>query len=156
MENGDAEGAVRRLSEAAPGAVDLRASKRAALLLPRADGVQAADDETLGAVGGLGLAPDALELVERPREAPRRELGDVVVARHDQERRAERAEQAGRVVVLGRRVAVREVAADDDELGRGRVDERAQIPLDLRLLLRSCVEIRQLQDAYGRHRTGRL
>jgi hypothetical protein len=40
-----------------------------------------------------------------------------------------------------------DVAADDDELGGGRCDEGAKIALDLRLLLRPCVQIRHLQDA---------
>jgi hypothetical protein len=79
-----------------------------------------------------------------------------VVAGDDEKRGPEGAEKdRGAVVLLGP-VPVREVAACDDELRRGLRDERPQIVLDFGLLLRSCVEIRHLQEAYGRHRMGRL
>jgi hypothetical protein len=42
---------------------------------------------------------------------------------------------------------MREVPADDDELRPALGYKRAQIALHLRLFLRPCVEVRDLQDA---------
>jgi hypothetical protein len=58
-------------------------------------------------------------------------------------------------MLLGR-VPVRQIAADDHELGGRLCDESPQIVLDFRLLPCSRVQIRELEHAYGRHRAGRL
>ena len=109
--------------------------------------MKAADDEAVGAVRGLGVRPEALELIERTRESPGRQLRDVMVPGNHEQGRPERPEKGGGTLVFGRAVPVREVTAHDDELGGGGIDERLQIALDLGLFLRPCMEIRHLQDA---------
>jgi hypothetical protein len=49
--------------------------------------------------------------------------------------------------MLSRCVSMRQIAADDDELGRALRYQGAQIALHLRLFPRPCMEVRDLQDA---------
>jgi len=58
--------------------------------------------------------------------------------------------------VLGAAVPVREVAACDDEVGLGLLDETSKRRLDLPFLIRSRMQIGDVEDAYWRHRGRRL
>ena len=70
-----------------------------------------------------------------------------MVSGNDQKRRAEGAQKRCRALVLFGRVAVRQIAARDDELGGELGDERTEIVLDLGLLTRARMEVGNLQDA---------
>jgi hypothetical protein len=70
-----------------------------------------------------------------------------VVPGDDEEGSAEGAEQRCGALVLRRRVAVRQIAARDDELGGELSDERPQVVLHLGLLTRAHMEVGNLQDA---------
>src|SRR5918999_136657 len=131
-----AERARRGGGEDLPHVLDLRLAHGPSLLLPRPDRVEAAGDDALGAVDRLQLRPGAAKLVERPRETPRGPARDVVVARNDEQRGPEGAEELRGSPVLSGSVAVREVAAHDDKLGSALRHERAQVVLHLRLFLR--------------------
>ncbi len=78
---------------------------------------------------------------------PGGQRGDVVVPGDDEERRAEGAQERCGALVLLRGVAVRQVAARDDELGGELDDERPQVVLHLGLLERARMEVGNLQDA---------
>jgi hypothetical protein len=131
-------------------------AKIRALLLPGADRVEPARDDPLRAVDGLGLGPDAQERGERRGEAARRSGRDVVVAWNDEERAAQRAEEARRPLVLVGTVPVRQVAARDDELRVCLLHERPQVLLDLRLLDRPGVQVGDLEDPDWPHQGRRL
>jgi hypothetical protein len=79
-----------------------------------------------------------------------------VVPRDDEERRSEGTQEVGGALVLLGRVAMRQVAACDHELGLEVGDERPQVVLHFGLLTRARMKVGNLQDAYGRHRAGTL
>ena len=128
----------------------------AALVPPGADRVEPADDEALGAVDGLRLRPVPLELGERAQKPRGRPGRDVVVPGDDDERPLQRVQEAGRPLLLLRLVAVGEVAGDEDDLGVGPLHQLDQIGLHLRLLVRSRMEVGNVQQPEVRHRAGRL
>ena len=102
---------------------ELRLAHSARLVPPRAHGVQPDHAERRRAEDGLGRLPVPLELGERAREARREGVRDVVVPGDRDHGRAERAQEGGRCRVLLRASPVRQVAARDDELGRGALDQ---------------------------------
>src|SRR5712692_10272626 len=80
VEDGDAQRSLRCVREQLTCPLELALSQSARLVSPRAHRIQPDDDELLGPVGGLARLPLPLELGERPREARRERVGDVVVA----------------------------------------------------------------------------
>ena len=62
----------------------------------------------------------------------------------------------GRPLLLLGLVAVGEIAGDEDDLGVGPLHELDQIGLHLRLLVRSRMEVGNVQQPEVRHRAGRL
>ena len=95
----------------------------AALLTPRAHGVQPYDDELVRLVGRLGRPEGKLPLGERSCEAGWDGVGDVVVSGHCKERGGETLEYFARPLELGAAPAVREVARCED---KGRLHLRHQ------------------------------
>ena len=80
VERHDPERAWGDVTEELGGTGQVVVAQGSALVLPGPDGVEPADDETVGAVLGLGAAPDRLEAVKWARQAPRWELGEVMVS----------------------------------------------------------------------------
>ena len=78
-----------------------------------------------------------------------------MVARDDEQRRPERAQQLRRGLVLLRRAAVGEVAARDHELRLEPLDERSRAPIPQSTAFGADVQIRDVQDAC-KHRRSRL
>ena len=68
MEGDDLEGVAGGVGERVA-RLALLAPERAALVPPRADGVEAEHEEAVGAVERLGRLPDPLELLPRASEA---------------------------------------------------------------------------------------
>ena len=103
---------------------------------------------------GLGRLPDALELRPWPREA-RRRVRNVVVPRHREHRRPERAQERSRLLELRPAAAMGEIARGDDELRLEALDEPGQRPcvLDSPLLVRAHVKIRNVEEACCHGRT---
>jgi hypothetical protein len=122
--------------------LELALGERAGLVAVRADRIEADCEDVLGLVDGLGPLPLPLELVERAREpAERGPRRDVVVARDDEQRASQVAEEAGRALVLVTPAPVREVAARDHELRIDELDQRHKRTVDRRLFARSDVQV---------------
>jgi hypothetical protein len=78
-----------------------------------------------------------------------------VVPRDGEQRQVEPAQESRSPLVLVAPAAVREVAARDDQLGAGPLDQPGERALDVRVLARPGVQVGQVQDA-RRHRARRL
>ena len=142
MQNEDAERAVGRARHLVPNPLELALGERARLVAVRADRIEADCEDVVGPVDGLGPLPLPLELVERTGEpAERGPRRDVVIARDDEQRPSQVAEEAGRALVLVTTPSVREVAARDHELGIDTLDQRRKRAVDRRLLARAHVEV---------------
>jgi len=127
----------------------------AALLTPRAHGVQPHDDELVRLIRRLDRPEGTLPLGERPCEAGRDGVGDVVVPGHCKERGAETLEDFARPPELGAAPAVCEVARCEDE---GRLHLRHQaLQGCVRLLLVAApdVQVGDVENPRG-HGRGRL
>jgi hypothetical protein len=118
-------------------------------------GVEAGDQQGVRAIHGLGRLPLTLERVECTEEARGDGVGDVVIARDGEDRRAKRAQQLGCSLVLVGPAAMREVAAGDEQLRPMLLDEREESGRDRRIFRRAHVEIRDVEEA-GRHDRRRL
>ena len=156
VERDDAQRAGRRLREHARGVMELARPERAALVPPRPDGVESAHDEALGAVHGLHLGPVPLELGERTQDPRGRPGRDVVVPGDDDQRPLQRAQEPGRPLLLLGLVPVGEIAGREHDLRVGPLHQLDEIRLDLRLLVRSRVEVGNVEQPEVWHRAGRL
>src|SRR5256885_2223863 len=96
-----------------------------------------------------------LELPERPCEAGREGVWDVVVARNHEQRPLEALQECRCAVVLLGPASVRQVAARDDQLGVGALDQSGESPLYIRLLDGADVQVRQVKEPRW-HRRSRL
>src|SRR6266545_3273763 len=110
-------------------------------MAPGADGVQADHVEGGRRVDGLGRLPVPLELRKCAREPGREAERNVVVAGNREYGRAQGAEECGRRDVLLSPPSVRQVAARDDQFGRGALDERGEAALDFRSLRGADVQV---------------
>ena len=73
-----------------------------------------------------------------------------MVARDDEERRAERPEVRGRSLVLAALPAMRQVATRDNEIGAQPLDQAADFPLERRIVepvLRPQMQVGNVKDA---------
>ena len=138
--------------------VELPLAKSARLLQPRSHGVEADDEEGVGAVDRLGRLPVALELLPGPREARDRRVRDVVISGDREQGAAEPPQQAGSSVVLVGSTAVREVAARDDQLGIDASDQRLESGREARILVASGVQVGEVKNPcrLPGHSRGRL
>jgi hypothetical protein len=143
------------LGELGRRAVELVLAQPARLVTPRADGVEADDQQPFRAVDRLGRLPEPLELRERPREPGGEGVRDVVVPRDREQGQAEAAEEARRPLVLVAAPAVGQVAARHDQLGARPLDQARERALDLRILACAGVQVGQVEDP-RRHRVSRL
>lgn len=91
--------------------------QRAALLAPRTHGAEPDADDPLRPVDRLGRREDVVPGRVGAREPSRNRERDVVVSRHGEDRRAERAEELGCALELVGSPAVGEIAGRDDQLG---------------------------------------
>ena len=98
-------------------------------------------------MNGLSRLPLPLELGPRPRETRRKCVRQVVVARHGEHGRAERAEEPCRSLVLVPSAPVREIARGNDQFRPDPQDEGPQRLLDLRLLVCTDVQIGYMEEA---------
>ena len=130
-------------------------STRPSLLAPRSDGVQSDDDDVVGHVEWLGLPEHALPLVERACEPGGEGIGDVVVARNDEEGQLEPAQEVRGDLELGTSPAVRQIARRDEQLGLEIRDERTQRFEWLPRLRMAHVQVGEVEKPRG-HRRGRL
>jgi hypothetical protein len=78
-----------------------------------------------------------------------------VVSGNGQDRRPQRPEETGRILVLVALRAVREVAAGDDQRRLDPLDQRREAELDLGIPPSSEVQIRHVENP-GCHDRGRL
>lgn len=155
VEDDDPERVRRRVREQRRRVLELAAAQAAGLVPPGAHRVQPHDQEPLGAVDRLGRLPEPLELGERPGEPGRERVRDVVVARDREEREAQAAQEPSGALVLVPAAPVRQVSARDDQLGPRPLDQRGERSLDDRILARSGVQIRDVEDP-RRHRARRV
>jgi hypothetical protein len=149
------QGARRRRRELALGGRDGLAPEPSRLVSPRPHGVQADHEQLIGPVHGRRRLPLFLECGPRAREARGRQQGDVVVPRHDEQRRSEASEELGGLRVLLTPAAVRDVPCRDDEIGADPLDEREQRAAHVRAIVRPEMEVGDVDQA-GWHSRGRL
>ncbi len=124
VERDDPQGAGRCFGEDARRALELILPERPALVPPRPNGVQPANQHPFRAVDRLGLRPLPPELVERPQQ-PRGWPGrNVVVPGNDDERPLERAQQLRRALLLLTSVPVSQIPRGQDDLRVGGPNER--------------------------------
>src|SRR5919108_701412 len=130
----------------------------ARLVQPRADRVQADDEQRLGGVDRLGRLPVALELGEGLREPRQRRVRDVVVPRDREHRPRERAEEVGRAVVLVGPPAVCQIAARDDQLRVDPPDQRLEAGLQPWIVVAPEVQVGEVEEPCraSSHSRGRL
>src|SRR5712691_8321021 len=95
MQGDDLERARLRISQPLFGARKLAAADPAGLVAPRAHGVQSDHVQRGGGVSRLRGLPLSLELAERPREACRKRVRNVVIPWNRQDGALEGAEEFG-------------------------------------------------------------
>ena len=155
VESDDAKGSLGGLCELRRGAPKLVDGESASLLAPGPDGVEADDDQVVRAEDGLGFAEHLVPALERAREARRRRIGDVVVARNRQDWEADAVEQGARALELLGSPAIREVARREDEVGPELGGERDERIEGLGGVALADVNVGEVENPLG-HRRGRL
>src|SRR5438093_82231 len=96
VQHDDAEGARRSVQKSFLRARELRAPDSARLVPPGPDRIEPDHVEGRRRIGRLCRLPLSLEGMERTREAPRKGMGDVVIAWNRQHGPAEEREALGR------------------------------------------------------------
>ena len=144
MQSDDLECPGLCLSQPLFGANNLAVADPAGLVAPWAHGVQSDHVQRVGGVGRLSGLPLSLELAERPCEARREPVGNVVIPRNRQNRAIEGSEELGRTGELVLPAAVAQVAACDHELRLEALDENRCPALDRLVIACSVMEVRQV------------
>ena len=147
VKNDDAECSIAGLTQQLCGPLELRGRHAAGLMAPGANGVEADGEDRVRAVDGLGRLPVALELDEGAREPGWKRVGDVVVSGNHEHPPAQAFEKAGGARVLLRAATVGEVAARDDQLRAGSLDQGGERRDDLGRLVGADVEVGEMEDA---------
>ena len=155
MQRDDAQRTGRALLEPLHAELEPVVVESPSLLAPRSDGVEPDDDDVVGHVQRLGLAEDALPLVECACEPGGEGIGDVVIAGNDEEGQLEPAQEVRRDLELGASPAVREVARRDEQLGLEVRDQSTQRFEWLPRLRVAHVQVGEVEKPGG-HRRGRL
>jgi len=145
----------RRLAQTRGGVHELHLPEAAALLAPRAYGVQTHHDQPLRGVRGLDRSEDALPLGERAGKASWDGVRDVVISGYGQHGDPEAPKELRCSLEFRTPPAVREIARGEHELGGELRGELAQRGNGLGRLALADVEIRDVENARG-HRRGRL
>ena len=136
VQHDDAEGARRSVPKPFLRARQLRAPDSARLVPPGADRIEPDHVEGRRRIGRLRRLPLSLEGMERTREAPRKGMGDVVIAWNRQHGPAEAAEESSRIAELALAAAMAEIPARDHQFGLEPVDQDRRPPFDGRIVTR--------------------
>jgi hypothetical protein len=152
MEDGDTERVPLGCPQPFARPLELRATKRAALVPKGPRRVETDDVESGQRRSRLDRLPDPLEL--RPRtDEPSRRMGNVVVAGHGEHPRTERAEEFRCPLKLGTAATVREIAGSHDELWLQPLGEPRESTLDVRLLVCAHMQVGYMEEPRVHNRT---
>ena len=152
VQDGHAQRSLAGRAEPFGRALELRPAERAALVAERTRRVEPDHVETRHRGRRLGRLPHPLELGPRPHEA-RRRVREVVVARHCEHRRAERAQQVRRALELLSAPAMGQIAGRDHQLRLEPFHEPRQRVLYSCLLMCTRVEIGYMEEPRVHNRT---
>ena len=155
MEGNDPKSARRRIAEGLGGPRQSRGGEAPTLMPPGPDRVEPADDETVGAVHGVGCPEHGLESPPRLRKPGGERVRDVVIAGNCEQGTSEPSEQGPSLLELVGAAAVREIACRDHELGVDLVDQCCERFGETGRLAPPGVEVRDVKRA-RRHRRSRL
>jgi len=144
VQDDDLECAGLRLAQTLLRVFQLPGPNPAGLVTPGADRVEPDHMQGGGRVGRLGGLPLPLELVERPREAGRERVRDVVIPGNRQDRALEGAEKGGRTGELIRLAAVTQIAAGDHELWLEAFDQHRCAVLDRLVVSGAVMQVRKV------------
>ena len=144
VQDDDLECAGLRLAQALLRALELPGPDPAGLVTPGADGVEPDHVQAGGGVGRLGGLPLSLEFAERPCEARRESVGNVVIPWNRQNRAIEGPEELGGTGELVLPAAVAQVAAGDHELRLEALDQHRRPALDRLIIACAVMEVRQV------------
>ena len=153
MEDDDAQGSGRGVTERRRRGGEPRGTHPTALMTPRLGRVEPADDDVVGAEYGLGRSEDLCEPIPRLRHPTRQGVGKVVVAGNGERRRAEPTEQRPRLLELRRTATVREITARDHDGGGQLVAQRDESIVELGRPIGAAMEVRDVYETRGHRRT---
>jgi hypothetical protein len=144
VEHGDVERSSRGRGEPLGRPLQLRVAQRAALMAKGPCGVETDDMKVGRGDGRFRGLPDTLELGPWTNE-PNRCMRKIMVTRHGEHGRPERAQELGCSFDLLPAPAVREIARSYDELGFEPLDEPCECALDFRLLMCTRVQVGNME-----------
>src|SRR5207249_3009525 len=142
----DTDGAGRSVAKSFLRARELCSPDAARLVPPGADRIEPDHVEGRRRIGRLCRLPLSLEGMERMREARRKGMGDVVIARNRQDGPAEATEESSRIAELALAAAMAEIPARNHQFGLEPVEQDRRAPFDGRIVTRPEMEVGQVQN----------